>query len=457
MQTTLREYLLNSSFHGIRYIAEKDRHWTERLFWLTCCVISWISSAMLMRAAWYDFQNNAISFVVETDYLNWDTQFPAIAVCETDAQDSIAVVSDTLYGESHDYNLDEMINEFVFFRGLSHYALQLCGSKVTPHPECFKYNFSFYETMVRAPCSKLFSKCKWNNKEFDCCKYFSKIDTELGSCYVINSMQAKEKKGRLRMISNRHTGPGAFSVQIAGIANVYLLSHQDVPCLTTPQSDVIQVAPATHYRRSIVLHEIHNQPEVRDVSVDQRNCRFPEESNLDTYKSYSYSACNVQCRKDAQIARCNCTHHYMPNTDIGKQCHIRGLECLNDHYNNWAVLKPHWADRPGLVCPCVPSCTDIEITTISNDKFGTRDDWATVEIVLEHLPSERFKRNVVRGKLDLVVSMGGSVGLFVGASLLSFVEMIYYFTLRLAKRNVQRTEEEEVRSNVPTDVLPYIE
>jgi amiloride-sensitive sodium channel len=29
------------------------------------------------------------------------------------------------------------------------------------------------------------------------------------------------------------------------------------------------------------------------------------------------------------------------------------------------------------------------------------------------------------------VSMGGAAGLFVGASLLSFVEIIYYFTIRL--------------------------
>lgn len=95
-----------------------------------------------------------------------------------------------------------------------------------------------------------------------------------------------------------------------------------------------------------------------------------------------------------------------------------------------------------------------------------------VEIGLIDLPTERYKRNTVRGKLDLVgkcfglrsfhslsviiyitytlclffislstdlillsisfdvVSMGGTTGLFVGASILSFVEIIYYFTIR---------------------------
>lgn len=79
-----------------------------------------------------------------------------------------------------------------------------------------------------------------------------------------------------------------------------------------------------------------------------------------------------------------------------------------------------------------------------------------VKIALTSLPTERYKRNVIRGKLDLVgkhfridlwfsfiyepimndscvfvsVSMGGTTGLFVGASLLSFVEIFYYFVVR---------------------------
>lgn len=53
--------------------------------------------------------------------------------------------------------------------------------------------------------------------------------------------------------------------------------------------------------------------QVKDVSIAQRNCRYPDESNLDVYRYYSYSTCNVQCRKDAQMNTCNCTHHFMPN------------------------------------------------------------------------------------------------------------------------------------------------
>jgi len=77
--------------------------------------------------------------------------------------------------------------------------------------------------------------------------------------------------------------------------------------------------------------------------------------------------------------------------------------------------------------------------------------------MMDRLPEERLKRNVVRGRLDIIgnyiniiidmysliktnivfviVSLGGSVALFVGASILSLLEIIYYFILRM--RNVK--------------------
>ncbi|XP_025408504.1 sodium channel protein Nach-like [Sipha flava] len=50
-----------------------------------------------------------------------------------------------------------------------------------------------------------------------------------------------------------------------------------------------------------------------------------------------------------------------------------------------------------------------------------------VVIALDRLPNERLKRNVVRSRMDLIVSVGGTLGLFLGVSLLSIVEIFYYF------------------------------
>lgn len=51
-----------------------------------------------------------------------------------------------------------------------------------------------------------------------------------------------------------------------------------------------------------------------------------------------------------------------------QQCNIFGLECLNEHYNDLAVLRAKWTNRTGLVCNCIPSCTEIEMSTIRDYK-----------------------------------------------------------------------------------------
>lgn len=78
----LKEYMANSSLHGVRFLIDEEIHFIERVFWLVAVIVSWIASALLIMSAIDAFQHNAISFVVETSYRDWDTHFPAIVICE---------------------------------------------------------------------------------------------------------------------------------------------------------------------------------------------------------------------------------------------------------------------------------------------------------------------------------------------------------------------------------------
>ncbi|KAK9892744.1 hypothetical protein WA026_021936 [Henosepilachna vigintioctopunctata] len=410
-------------------------------------MLSWLASICLIMSAWDDFRNNAISFVVETSYSEWDTNFPSISVCEMDNQDRIEEFTDKTYGDPHDYNFNEIVKELVYFKGLAFYTLQMCGPNVTvKHEDCFKKDFVEFSAEVRSSCSGIFRKCVWNNVDFDCCEFFQIMDTEVGMCFGINSIQTRNQRPpRYPMVSNKDTGPGSLYLEIRGIAKVYLLGKEEVPTLTTITTDVVPISPHIRVHRFIAIREMENQLEVKDVSVEQRNCKFTSENNLGIYDHYSYSACCVHCRKNAQLSVCGCIHHQVPNAPREMFCDIDGLYCLNKHYNNLIVLKAPWSNRTGLVCDCLPSCTEFEMTVIKDYKSGIPEDYGIVEITLERLPSERYKRKVVRGKLDLVVSTGGITALFLGASILSFVEVLYYFFVRpigdaLVRHNINKKE-----------------
>ncbi|GLG92902.1 LOW QUALITY PROTEIN: Uncharacterized protein GBIM_00447 [Gryllus bimaculatus] len=57
-------------------------------------------------------------------------------------------------------------------------------------------------------------------------------------------------------------------------------------------------------------------------------------------------------------------------------------------------------------------------------------NFASVRIQMAGLPTQRFKRNLFKSKLDLFVSFGGIAGLFLGASLLSVAEIFIIFCVR---------------------------
>lgn len=69
------------------------------------------------------------------------------------------------------------------------------------------------------------------------------------------------------------------------------------------------------------------------------------------------------------------------------------------------------------------------------------DDWkemsfqvgtlsSTIEIEIVNKPTIRLIRNVTFTRLDFIVSIGGIIGLFFGASILSLVEIIYIWMIR---------------------------
>ncbi|XP_059618986.1 sodium channel protein Nach isoform X2 [Phlebotomus argentipes] len=430
-----KEYMKNSSLHGAKFIVDERYQHSERFFWVVCVFASWMASGLLIRASLDAFQNNAISFVVETSFLNWKTHFPSIAVCETKNSDKIQEISELLWGVEHDFTLEEVLSEITYFRGESYHLVHECASD-EPIANCLFSDYIKYARLVRSDCSRTLKECQWNGeRKFNCCDYFFPMDSELGTCYAINSIQTENpKKMKMPMISDKYSGPGRLTMEILTEANIYILGEEDVPHLVTPKSEMLAVTPHISYYRQITMKNIENDPETRDVNVAQRSCRYPDENILDVHESYSYSACSVQCRKDAQLKICNCTSHLMPNVSPHLHCNISGLKCLNEHYEELSIVIPKWSShgRKGVVCDCLPSCTEIDVSIVhdSKNKGGNHQAVAQVEIELSALPTERYKRNVVRGRLDLVVSMGGTTGLFVGASLLSFVEILYYFTIR---------------------------
>ncbi|XP_046677389.1 acid-sensing ion channel 4, partial [Homalodisca vitripennis] len=380
-------------------------------------------------------QKNAISFVVETTYLDVETSFPSISVCEDDNMPRIYEMANQFFGAKHDYNLDEMLREIAYFKGSVYYIKNFC---LSDDISCPKDGYKKMAYMVRSKCKEMFKSCRWKNQTFDCCSHFIPLQTEWGVCFTLNSKNEPPGKfGSLKLKSSTRLGLGSLYLELLVPTKVYMHSESDIPYYNTMTTEVITAKAGAIKRLGISVTDIENEPEVRQLTISQRGCRFPDENDLTVSTMYSYSACVTQCRLVEQLKNCNCSSHLMPYTEdaLGLQGGFRLL-----------------------VSSRLPGTREFNIIeTIMLPMSDEDKDIAAIEIYMYRHPSERYKRNVVRGRLDLVVSMGGSAGLFVGASLLSFAEFVYYFTMRAYNNHMLRNDQGTVnRTTTPiTNVAPY--
>lgn len=82
----------------------------RRIFWLATILASCVCSVIVLRGALANYTSDAVSYSVETDYLEFDTPFPAVTICD-------------YWVESHKKIVGNYFNVYVLF-------LYLCSSAV---------------------------------------------------------------------------------------------------------------------------------------------------------------------------------------------------------------------------------------------------------------------------------------------------------------------------------------
>ncbi|KAG7307708.1 hypothetical protein JYU34_006275 [Plutella xylostella] len=149
------------------------------------------------------------------------------------------------------------------------------------------------------------------------------------------------------------------------------------------------------------------------LSVGQRRCRFLDENILAHSAVYTYTMCRMDCRARLAERYCGCVPHFYRNVE----------ELMN--------LRVEKANSSVIIdCECLPNCDDvtyvIQSYVLQEWFLGTNLQWGIVTY-----PRMRYSRDIIFGFTDVLVAVGSMAGLFLGCSALSFMEIIYFMTLRL--------------------------
>ncbi|KAL5291356.1 hypothetical protein ACFFRR_010639 [Megaselia abdita] len=178
---------------------------------------------------------------------------------------------------------------------------------------------------------------------------------------------------------------------------------------------------------------------MRTLSPSQRKCVF-DKDEASELPVYSKTLCLARCRAVMALEMCNCVPFFYPYVD-GQSCSPAGFECLLDF--KW----PNWASH---ICKCQDTCEELQYTVHSirrsswGNQFHEEGDenpesatsssfrWDVIP------PKVRIKRDVLFSFEDLLVSFGGTMSLFLGISILSIIQLVF-FVFETTLLNVYKT------------------
>ncbi|KAH1012570.1 hypothetical protein HUJ05_011708 [Dendroctonus ponderosae] len=462
-----REFFANSTLHGVKYFAATDRPFIERFMWFSCVTFGAVATCVVIFSLWDKFQTYPTITGLDTDFHNWKVPFPAVAVCPLEPA-GMENIREFLGFSADDTGVET--NEIVeFYFEMSKLSLNTVkGFAERYHngiPKQFNQSTDLRGLTLKLlrKCDKLFESCKFKDEAINCCSVdsqsFQPVLTENGLCYAFNSRHleatsSRDVKFNMQYIKETDIKWSLeFSVNSQQLlAPIYIINSDDfIGIDVQPQL----VWDCKVDRIAFSFKQTYTTEDTRQLSIKQRKCIFEDEVKLKVDWIYTYTACTIECRMETAKRRCGCVPFFYPEIAGFDYCDLSSLHCIAAHLAEIRDISK---------CNCQLGCKNT-VYEVETQKTKEADSTLNrIEIGFVSWPMVRYKREVLFGWVDLLVSFGGIAGLFLGFSLLSGVEILYYFTIRACiaswreRRYLDRMRKEKREKPQPMhdlSLIPY--
>jgi acid-sensing ion channel, other len=177
-----------------------------------------------------------------------------------------------------------------------------------------------------------------------------------------------------------------------------------------------------------------------------------DERAMDTMRRYSYVNCMAECRSAIVNEFCGCVPFTLPNNGSLAKCKVRDIKCVRSQWTRFAgsvfALRNDSSEtsrRLRQKCSCLPDCSFFnyasEISTgplvrnfsqnsLAFFKDVNLTDEALVHVFFNDLIATHYRKDMYQNWLGVLAAFGGLLGLFLGFSLVTGFELIYFFTIR---------------------------
>ncbi|XP_041029195.1 acid-sensing ion channel 2 [Carcharodon carcharias] len=453
-------FVKQARIHGIKYICSQHYSLHHRVVWfLAFCtslgfLISWSSNRFLYL----------LSFPSHTKFhMEWtkELNFPALTICNNNPIRFYQLTKSDLYyaGQwlgllTENRTARPLVIELIkedrqqWFQKLSDFRLFL-------PPRSFEgISLDFMDRLGHQLDDMLLS-CKYRG---DMCgpQNFTSVFTRYGKCYMFNS--GSDDKPLLTTVQGG-TGNGLEIM------------------LDIQQDDYLPVwgeAEDTTFEAGIrvQLHTQSEPPFVHELGFgvapgfqtfvstqEQRLIYLPPPwgdcqslaVNTDFFPTYSITACRIDCETRYLVENCNCRMVHMPGDahyctpEQYKECAEPTLDLLAKMNNNCLCKTPCYLTRYNkeLSMVKIPSRTSAKYL---EKKFNKTEKYISenilvLDVFFEALNYETIEQKKAYEVAGLLGDIGGQMGLFIGASILTILELFDYLyeEVQKARQSVLRS------------------
>ncbi|XP_050421683.1 pickpocket protein 28-like isoform X3 [Adelges cooleyi] len=179
-------------------------------------------------------------------------------------------------------------------------------------------------------------------------------------------------------------------------------------------------------------------PTIHAWSPKSRNCYFQHEKPLRYFKVYTENNCDIECRINNTIKRCGCSAYYHPRDYDIPICGSASYACMINT-PGYSIFNEKFPDSIEDECDCMPACTEVryEFKVVGMFKNWTNSDEndemesSRLSLHFEKEAVISIEKTALISFNELLSNTGGILGLFLGCSIISIFEIIYFFVIRL--------------------------
>ena len=195
--------------------------------------------------------------------------------------------------------------------------------------------------------SHLLSSCSWDGRPFPCSSLFRQVPTDSGICCAFNGESAlrqseysdlvKEMSGNggeeeglrkatlgleqgLTVRLDQHSGETTFGTVLTDINafKIWIGSSAEFPVL---RRGALMVEPGREHFVELSGVSVAASEDLRGLPVEDRNCMFQDEGELEMYSRYTYTNCVFECKLKLAAKLTGCVPWYLPQAQNSTACH----------------------------------------------------------------------------------------------------------------------------------------